>query len=399
MTVVLFDPLHRSRLFPFTRTRPVADLRKGILTIRESWEKITENYVRILTETPIADDPSGFCNFRSGESLLSFSDDFLYINAALMPDPGHWALLRSLANGSGYTYQDNLIAFRASFGLSLAELYKSPGVPFPSALRFLEYPWQLVQWNSLDFLLDFDLLTGGRTSCVVPPGNQVVNPSDVFIEPGASVSGAFFNASTGPIYIGRDAVVMEGSMLRGPVALCEGAVLKMGARVYGATTLGPYCVAGGEIKNSILFGYSNKAHDGYLGDSLIGEWCNLGAGTTNSNIRNNATPVRVWSVDGPVSAGVKAGLFMGDYSRAAISSAFYSGAVVGVCCNIFGAGVCSGYLPDFSWGLAGGRYDWERALRDIDNWKKLKGQALTEREIRILGAIFGAAAPLRDTII
>ncbi len=381
MTVVLFDPLHRSQLFPFTRTRPVADLRKGILTIRESWEKITENYVRILTETPIADDPSGFCNFRPGESLLSLSDDTLYINAALMPDPAHWPILRLLANGSGYTYQDILIAYRGLSGVSC--------VSFPRPVRFLEYPWQLVQWNSLDFEVDFDLLTAGRSSLGVPPGNHVVNPSAVFLEPGASVSGAFLNASTGPIYIGRDAVVMEGCTIRGPFSLCEGAVLKMGARVYGATTVGPYCVVGGEIKNSILLGHSNKAHDGYLGDSLIGEWCNLGAGTTNSNIRNNATPVRVWSFSGPVSAGVKAGLFMGDYSRSAVLTAFHTGAVVGVCCNVFGGRPCPGYLPDFSWGLDGERYDWERALRDIDNWKKLKGQFLTEREIRILGPIFG----------
>jgi hypothetical protein len=183
----------------------------------------------------------------------------------------------------------------------------------------------------------------------------------------------------------------------------------MGTRIYGASTIGPYSVAGGELKNVIMMGYSNKGHDGYLGDALIGEWCNLGAGTCNSNVRNNATGVRVWNpgLGASVPAGAKAGLLMGDYSRAAIQSAFNTGAVVGICCNVFGGKVCSGYLPDFSWGMADGgsaggsgaavvgepgprRYEWDKVLRDIDNWKKLKGHTLTEREIQILRHIFDA---------
>lgn len=177
---------------------------------------------------------------------------------------------------------------------------------------------------------------------------------------------------------------MEGCLIRGPFALGEGATLKMGARVYGATTVGPHCIAGGEIKNSVLFGYSNKAHDGYLGDSVIGEWCNLGAGTTNSNVKNTAGEVTLWDNASKQfsPAGIKAGLIMGDYSRSAINTAFNTGTVVGICCNVFGEGFPPKLVPDFTWGQE--RYVFEKAIRDIENWKKLKGKTLLEKEKKIL---------------
>jgi UDP-N-acetylglucosamine diphosphorylase/glucosamine-1-phosphate N-acetyltransferase len=183
---------------------------------------------------------------------------------------------------------------------------------------------------------------------------------------------------------------MEGAMIRGPFALCEGAVIKMGAKIYGATTIGPYSVAGGEIKNSIIFGYSNKAHDGYLGDSVIGEWCNLGAGTCNSNLKNSARDVKMWDENSQsyINAGLRCGLFMGDYSRSAINSSFNTGTIVGVCANVFGEGLLPRYIPDFSWGCKDEKYVLNKAFRDIDNWKKLKGQSITEKEKQILKHIF-----------
>jgi UDP-N-acetylglucosamine diphosphorylase/glucosamine-1-phosphate N-acetyltransferase len=205
------------------------------------------------------------------------------------------------------------------------------------------------------------------------------------------VEHCFLNASAGPIYIGKNAEIMEGSMIRGPFALCEGSLVKMGSKIYGATTVGPYSIVGGEIKNSVIFGYSNKAHDGYLGDAVIAEWCNLGAGTSNSNLKNNASTVKVWnaSENKYIPAGLKCGLLMGDYSRSSINTSFNTGTVVGVCCNVFGHGLTPTYIPSFTWGYESScRYSLDKALRDIQNWKKLKNQILTEEEIKKLNSIF-----------
>jgi UDP-N-acetylglucosamine diphosphorylase/glucosamine-1-phosphate N-acetyltransferase len=210
----------------------------------------------------------------------------------------------------------------------------------------------------------------------------------IFIEEGAVVEHCILNATGGPIYIGRNATVMEGSVIRGPFALGEGAVLKMGTTLYGATSIGPYCMAGGEIKNSIMMGYSNKAHFGYLGDAVIGEWCNLGAGTSNSNVKNSASDILMEIPgNGMVNAGLKCGLMMGDYSRCAIHTSFNTATFVGIACNIFGEGLTPKHIPSFSWGYAG-RYAFDKAIEHIQNWKKLKNQTITERETRILEHLY-----------
>ena len=197
------------------------------------------------------------------------------------------------------------------------------------------------------------------------------------------------NASTGPIYIGKNAEVMEGSVIRGPFSLGDNSCLKAGSRIYGATTIGPGCVAGGEIKNSIIFGHSNKAHDGYLGDSVIGEWCNLGAGTSNSNLKNNASPVNIWTPNGQMNAGIKCGVMMGDYSRTSINTSINTGTVIGVCCNVFGSGLTPKYIPNFSWGSEGvKRYEFEKALKNINEWKKFRNDAVTDNEKSILRYIY-----------
>jgi UDP-N-acetylglucosamine diphosphorylase/glucosamine-1-phosphate N-acetyltransferase len=262
-----------------------------------------------------------------------------------------------------------------------------------SGLRRLKYPWHIFQFNNQALIEDFEQLTAGRESRPVPSSVQLIGePARVFIEEGARLSHCTLNASTGPIYIGRRAEVQEGALIRGPFALCEGSLVKMGARIYGASTIGPYSVVGGEIKNSVLFGYSNKGHDGYLGDSVIGEWCNLGAGSSNSNLKNSAGAVRVWDPGQGlwVEAGQKCGLIMGDYSRCAINTSFNTGTLVGVCANVFGDGLTPSYIRSFSWGQAGDspKYEWEKALRDIGEWKKLKGQTLTERETKVLRTVF-----------
>lgn len=248
--------------------------------------------------------------------------------------------------------------------------------------------WAITINSPLDFLrnlavsiqYDFNSISEQRTSQPLHPSNQWFGDNGLFIEEGAEVNGCIINTKEGPVYIGKNALVMEGSCLRGPIAIGEGAVVKMGTKIYGATSVGPFCTVGGEIKNSILMGYSNKAHDGYLGDSILGHWCNLGAGTTNSNVKNTAGDIQLWNEaqQAYVSAGNKCGLFMGDYSRSAINSSFNTGSVVGVCCNVFGAGLLPKRIPDFSWGKEW--YQLDKAFRDIQNWKAFKKQSLSELE-------------------
>lgn len=257
--------------------------------------------------------------------------------------------------------------------------------------RELDNITDLVKWNEWNMFQDFALLTRNRQSATLSSTNRVNFPAGIFIEEGAVVEHCIINTDHGPVYIGKNALVMEGCLLRGPVSIGEGAVVKMGARLYPGTSIGPYCTAGGEIKNSILSAYSNKAHDGYLGDSILGEWCNLGAGTSNSNIKNTGGNIKIQLNKIQIDAGNKFGLLMGDYSRAAINTSFNTGTVVGVCCNVFSNGLTPKYIPDFSWGTDNGtRYELPRALQDIDNWKKLKGLSITETERSILTALYNS---------
>jgi UDP-N-acetylglucosamine diphosphorylase / glucose-1-phosphate thymidylyltransferase / UDP-N-acetylgalactosamine diphosphorylase / glucosamine-1-phosphate N-acetyltransferase / galactosamine-1-phosphate N-acetyltransferase len=253
----------------------------------------------------------------------------------------------------------------------------------------LKNPWDIFLLNDKALREDFEVITLHRSSQPIPASVQTINPKNIFIELGAKLSHCIINAESGPVYIGKNTEIMEGVLIRGPFALCEGSVIKMGATIYGATTIGPYCVIGGEIKNSVLFGYSNKAHEGYLGDSVIGEWCNLGAGTSNSNVKNTAASIKVWNNTQKdfINTGlIKCGLLMGDYSRAAINTSFNTGTVVGVCANVFGEVLSPKYIPGFSWGTV--KYEFDKAIKDIGNWKKLKGHNITEQEKTQLRLIF-----------
>ncbi len=329
----------KENLYPFAQTSPVSNLRVGILTIKEKWEK-------------------------------AFGKD---------------AIVRENEKDA-INFPSNLIP-----GASFLEEVSRNSNPDKDSFRTINFPWDLIILNDWAIREDFKLLSFHRTSDSIPESVQVINSRDIFIEDGAVVNHCFLNASTGPIYIGKNAEIMEGTQIRGPFALCEGAVVKMGSKIYGATTIGPYSVAGGEIKNSILMGFSNKAHDGYLGDSIIGEWCNIGAGTSNSNLKNNAGPVKVWHkpTRSFVEVGLKCGLLMGDYSRSAINTSFNTGTVIGICANVFGPGLTPKYIADFSWGFEGKqKYSWEKVQEHINNWKKLKNNAISETEIQILKSIF-----------
>lgn len=374
-------------LHPFTLTRQIQDIRLGILTIREKWEKM----LGLVSYDKKEDDYKDLD--RSVNIDEAIGDGICYmIHGNLLPTAALVKAVRKLKNGEFLAGPSgNGLVYRIT-SRDIIDRYRikvGKAVMYRESLQQIQYPWDILQLNDWALRQDFSLLTAGRKSRPLSRTNKVVKPGQVFVEKGAMVEHALINASTGPVYIGKDAEVMEGALIRGPFAMGEGSCIKMGARVYGATTLGPRCVAGGEIKNSILFGYSNKAHDGYLGDAVIGEWCNLGAGTTNSNLKNNAGEVKIWLPGGEVSAGSKCGVMMGDFSRTAINTSINTGTVIGVSCNVFGNGLTPRYIPSFSWGSEGvQRYRLDKALSDIMGWKKLKNSLLTENEKTVLKVVF-----------
>lgn len=376
-------------LHPFTYTRHIQDIRIGILTIREKWER----YLKILSANKWED------HYLDNEQSIKIEkgigrDDYLLIHANVLPTAAVISKIKKLKNGEFlFSGTEGGVAYKFSNKevLGLHKIKVSYSVEYRGDLKAIHYPWQIFQLNDWALREDFSLITGKRRSKAISGTNKTVKPSQIFLEPGVKMEHCFLNAEDGPIYIGKNATIMEGASIRGPVAICEGAVIKMGTKIYGATTIGPFCTVGGEIKNSVLFAYSNKAHDGYLGDSVLGEWCNLGAGTTNSNVKNNAGEVKYWldADKKEMAAGNKGGLLMGDYSKAAINTSFNTGTVVGVCCNVVSPGLTPKLIPNFSWGVDGiTKYKLNKALVDIDNWKKMKGTSITGREKQVLTDIY-----------
>jgi UDP-N-acetylglucosamine diphosphorylase/glucosamine-1-phosphate N-acetyltransferase len=375
------------KLFPFTLTRQVQDIRVGILTIREKWEtlldmpsfdKFEEDY-KDLDRSITIDGPIG--------------KDLIYlIHGNLLPTPKLVQQVKKLKPGSCISVPDQESIVYCISSKEILDAHKikvGSAVAFREELQVLRRPWDLFTLNRTAIEQDLRTIAGKRKSARLPGTNKVVGKGKVFLEKGAWIEHCVINTTDGPVYIGKGATVMEGSLLRGPVSIGEGAVVKMGTRIYGATTIGPFCNVGGEIKNSVLFGFSNKAHDGYLGDSIIGEWCNLGAGTSNSNVKNNASEVVVYTPMEPVNVGLKCGVLMGDYSRTAINTSINTGTVIGVSCNVFSPGLTPKYIPSFSWGSDGlERYRFDKALSDIENWKSLKGHMLGGNEKTILKHIF-----------
>jgi UDP-N-acetylglucosamine diphosphorylase/glucosamine-1-phosphate N-acetyltransferase len=344
MNILLDDLPFNNRLFPFASVKSMAHIRIGILSIFEKWQFYFPGKVLIGSEQNLYNSPA---------------NSFIKFPANIIPSVD---FLKKLQEDENFSFTDDC--------------------------KKLECPWQIFEYNDWAIRQDFEMITEGRTSQRISNDNHVLNVENIFIESGAKISHSILNAETGPIYIDKNAEILEGSLVRGPFALCEGSRMKMGTKIYGATTIGPYCLAGGEIKNSILMNYSNKAHDGYLGDSVIGNWCNLGAGTSNSNLKNTAGVVKVWSKEKKVfiDAGNKCGLLMGDYSRCAINTSFNTGTVVGTSCNIFGNNDLPKFIDDFTWGNE--NYIFEKSISDINNWKKLKGLEITEEEIALLKNIY-----------
>lgn len=380
MAVVLFDTDSRKSLYPFSYTKAVADLFFGMLTIRDRWQLTLEQDVLIETEPYL-------------QPLYDHVPDeiHIFINASLLPDEPIIHKIKSLKEGDVLEDGTGIIACCGK-GNALKAAMENSASNFAVAtdVGWLLHPHQLLHLNDAFLRSDFALTTKGKTSQVIPASNHCTAPENIFIEEGASVECACINALSGPVYIGKNAVVMEGSLLRGPLFIGESAVVKMGAKIYGATSIAHSATAGGEIKNSIIQPFSNKAHDGYLGDSVVGEWCNLGAGVTNSNVKNTAGDIflNTENNDMPVNAGTKCGVLMGDYTRVAINSSINTGSVYGISCNVFGDGLLPVCLRNFSWGVTGEGYAIDKATKHINQWKRFKGQKLTPAEESVLTHIF-----------
>lgn len=383
MGIVLFDNRFRENLLPFTYTKAVASIRFGIFSVQERWEMISDQPVYIHTS-----------DYLQNRYPVIPSETHTWVDASLLLDKDLIDQILSLETEDCLADEKGLIAGVISFPSESFDNRHSisafTNIRDYSGARRLEHPWEIMLQNDRFLRDDFFLVQKKGLPAPIPETVSAIQPEHIFIEPGARLTYCILNASTGPIYIGKDAEVMEGSSIRGPFALGTKSVVKMNSRIYGATTLGPFCMGGGEIKNSILMGYSNKGHDGYLGDSVIGEWCNFGAGATCSNIKNTAGEVKIWDIGAKSYAfiGKKCGMIMGDYSRLAINSSINTGSMIGVCCNVFGAGLLPTIIQNFSWGTEGTKYDFQKALRDIRNWKQLKNETLSEAEEKMLNYVF-----------
>ncbi|MEC8248405.1 MAG: GlmU family protein [Bacteroidota bacterium] len=389
MNYILFDGPNRNSLLPFTYTRPVADLRVGIFTIREKWEAYLG-----LTTTTITED-----YLSEKFPMVEFSDNIM-INAAFLPNLKLVELIQNLGKNEAIFEGEHTVAFRVSETRETIDFSQFKIHRCPASTISIKNTWDIFELNGAAIEADFQFITKGKTSEPISKSVTTIHSERIFIEAGAKLDHCFLNATDGPIYIGKNTEIMEGSLIRGPFALCESSTLKMGSKIYGSTTIGPHSKVGGEVNNSVIIGYSNKAHDGFLGNSVIGEWCNLGAGTNTSNLKNNYAEVRLWDFESESFAktGLQfCGLMMGDHSKCGISTMFNTGTVVGVCVNVFGSGFPRNYIPSFSWGGSQGFSTnlTKKAFEVAKAVFKRRGLDFTEQEARILKSIFENTKGLR----
>ncbi len=373
-------------MLPLTFTRPVAALRTGIDTITEKWKAVATGNVSWLTEPYLAE-----------KFPVQYGADNLYIYGGTIPDQDLLIMLETLQTGEALIQDNMLLALRSGeryfSGMSLTlDMQGLKKVNYTKTALIISRPWHLFQYNDRILREDFKRLTKGRKSQPVSPGNRVTG-DQLFIEEGAVLHAAVINTTTGPVYIGKNAEVMEGSLIRGPFFLGENSVVKMGAKIYGPTTIGPDCKVGGEINNSVFTGFSNKAHDGFIGNSVIGEWCNLGADTNCSNLKNNYAEVKLWDYSQQrfISTGLQfCGLIMGDHSKCGINTMFNTGTVVGVNANIFGDGFPRNFIPSFSWGGASGfvTYKLSDAMQVAKEVMQRRNIGITLTDKKILTTIY-----------
>jgi UDP-N-acetylglucosamine diphosphorylase/glucosamine-1-phosphate N-acetyltransferase len=390
MNIILFDdPTIRVDLLPLTFTRPVASIRIGILTIAEKWEKYLGNKVSFSTEEHL-----------SKKYTILLSQDNYWINGAVCPDAQLVKAITSLKTGEGLVKDSRMIALRTPED-EIPEVISGAVKEYSENMTIIDQVWKIFQLNGAQIREDFKLVTKNRkTSGISDKHTRTYSEENIFVEEGASVKAALLNAENGPIYIGKNTQIHEGALIRGPFALCEGSHVNMGAKVRGDTTVGPYSKIGGEVSNTVIFGYSSKAHDGFLGNSVIGEWCNLGADTNTSNLKNNYENIKIWNY---AKAGFKdtglmfCGLIMGDHSKCGINMMFNTGTVVGVSANIFGDGYPRTFIPSFAWGGASGfaTFQLNKALETAAKAMERRNISLDEFDKEILKYVFEHSSQFR----
>jgi UDP-N-acetylglucosamine diphosphorylase/glucosamine-1-phosphate N-acetyltransferase len=380
MSCILFDDnTLRANLLPFTFTRPISEIRVGVLTVREKWERITGVKTSTLTEKYLQD------KYPFSED----SDSNILIDASFLPDGKMAAAVMNLKLNEALVKGDSVIAC-CSEKSSAGDMGDLNEIQYEGEVIQIQNLYDIFLQNGRQICNDFALLSQGKISQKLSDTNRVTHSENIFIEQGAKIENAILNATEGYIYIGKNAEIMDGAIVSGNVAVCEGSIVRMGARVYNDTTIGPFCKVGGEVQNTVFIGYSNKAHDGYLGNSVIGEWCNIGAGTNSSNLKNDYSEVRIWNYAAEtfVETGqMFCGLFMGDHSKAAINTSFNTGTVVGVCANVFGAGFPRQFIPSFMWGSTQ-VYPLEKVMNTAEKVMARRNKEMDEKEKKILKHVF-----------
>ncbi len=390
MNYILFDGTHRNNLLPFTYTRPVCEIRIGILTIREKWEKLLGFTTTTLTE-----------DYLQTKYPMVELDENILINASFLPTEAITDQIRKLKENEAIFKDDEIVAFYTKSTQEEVNFDTYKIYSLNDTFIQIKNTWDIFKYNAIAIQADFDLLTKDRESEKIPDNMQVIHPENIFIEEGATVHFSVLNAGNGPIYIGKNAEIMEGSLIRGPFALCEGSTTKMGAKIYGATTIGPHCKVGGEVNNSVFFGYANKAHDGFLGNSVIGEWCNLGADSNNSNLKNNYAEVKLWNYNQErfTKTGLQfCGLMFGDHSKCGINTMFNTGTVVGVGANIFGGNFPRNFIPSFAWGGSAGfkEYNLTKAKEVAKIVMQRRKVVFDEVEEQIFETVFEISSKYRN---
>jgi len=391
MNYILFDSDVRNSLLPFTYTRPVADIRIGVLTIREKWEKFLG-----FTTTSITEE------YLENKYPMVELDKNILINASFLPSKNLVKQVSNLSNNQAIFKDEQVIAFFTSDTQEHVDFDSYEQLEFKEEVLQIKNTWDIFSLNDKAIKADFDLLTEGRTSQPIPNGVHTIQEENIFIEKGAIISYSSLNASKGPIYIGKDSEIMEGSLVRGPFALGENSILKMGTKVYGATSVGPFCKVGGEVNNSVLFGYSSKGHEGFLGNSVLGEWCNIGADSNTSNLKNNYAEVKLWNYQEErfTNTGLQfCGLMMGDHSKCGINTMFNTGTVIGVSANVFGSGFPRNFVSSFSWGGAAGftTYQIKKVFEVAKVVMERRGIELTETDKKILLHVFDETSKNRTS--
>ncbi|MBS1485997.1 MAG: GlmU family protein [Bacteroidetes bacterium] len=379
MNLILFDdPTIRTHLLPLAFTRPVAGMRVGILTIAEKWE------TRLKTKATYATE-----DYLSKKFSIKTSSANLWVNGALCPDENLIAAIAQLKTGDALLKNSKILAAHTEED-KLPEIAKGKRIEYPNEITIIDRLWKIFQQNGNQIRSDFKLITANRqTNPIQDPHTRTYKPENIFIEEGVTLHAALLNAENGPIYLGKNSQVQEGAIVRGPFSLGEGAIINMGGKMRADTTVGPFCKIGGEVSNSVLFGNSNKAHDGFLGNSVLGEWCNLGADTNTSNLKNTYQNVKVWSYTKNELEDIgssNCGLLMGDHSKSGIGTLFNTGTVVGISCNIFGSGFMPKHVPSFSWGGTNDfkKYELPKALDTAERVMGRRNLLLSETDREIL---------------